>query len=186
MSNNLTHLDNGVILRQQEIFILGKTKKNDLICMLGSDNDETAVKIKKIVKNGGGSFNLKGLYVRVSNLFAMGSLDSIDKESEAIITGVLKDSATSMPAHYDHATRTAYKLNNEKHIRHREGTTLAYLKYAASIIGNPKFLVCFVINKYEYLDSNFYRNKVKLKIETEHDVNVHNNDTKQNSKVLEY
>ena len=57
MSNNLTHLDNGVVLRQQEIFILGKTKKNDLIYMLGSDNDETAVKIKKIVKNGGGSIS---------------------------------------------------------------------------------------------------------------------------------
>ena len=186
MSNNLTHLDNGVVLRQQEIAIMGKTKNGDFICMLGSDNEETADKIRKRVSGQGGVFNLKGLHVKCSGVFAMGGIDSIDGESEAIIAGILKDSNTSMPAHFDCETRTAYKLNNENHIRHREGTTSAYLKYNASLIGNPKFLVCFVINKFEYLDSDFYRNRVKLKIQKEYDVDVHNNDTKQNSKVLEH
>ena len=186
MSNNLTHLDNGVVLRQQEIAIMGKTKGGNFICMLGSDNEETAIKIKRRVASQGGFFNLKGLHVRCSDVFAMGGIDSIDKESEAIIAGILKDSNTSMPAHFDCEKRTAYKINNENHIRHREGTTLAYLHYNASLIGNPTFLVCFTIDKFEYLNSDFYRNRVKLKIEKEHDVDVHNNDAKQNSKVLEH
>jgi hypothetical protein len=184
MSNNLTHSDNGVVLRQQEIAILGKTKKGDFICMLGTDNDETKVKIERAIAVNH-YFNLKGLIVEASDIFAAGDINTIDSESEAIIAGLLKDSPTSMPAHYDPKTRTAYKLNNENHIRYREGTVSAYMQYNASIIGNPKFVICFVISELRYKNSNLYNNRIKPKIRSNEAI-VHNNDTKQECQVLDY